>query len=119
MPPKKAEKQGGGKKPSATKIVEDRTFGMKNKKGAQTQKQIAQMTVSAKAGGTPEEKKGQQRKHRKRERRLRPRLRRRNPWNSSNPYRPKRYHSVSIQRQCSANFIKRATARKEESASSP
>src|ERR1700709_1370885 len=57
MPPKKAEKQGGGKKPSAAKIVEDRTFGMKNKKGAQTQKQIAQMTVSAKAGGTPEEKK--------------------------------------------------------------
>ncbi|POS86235.1 translation machinery-associated protein [Erysiphe pulchra] len=29
---------------------------MKNKKGAQTQKQIAQMTQSAKAGGTPEEK---------------------------------------------------------------
>src|SRR3978361_1808474 len=57
MPPKKSEKQGGGKKPSAAKIVEDRTFGMKNKKGAQTQKQIAQMTVSAKAGGTPEEKK--------------------------------------------------------------
>ncbi|KAI0998425.1 hypothetical protein K3495_g9770 [Podosphaera aphanis] len=57
MPPKKADKQGGGKKPSATKIVEDRTFGMKNKKGAQTQKQIAQMTQSAKAGGTPEEKK--------------------------------------------------------------
>ncbi|EPQ62055.1 Bgt-5087 [Blumeria graminis f. sp. tritici] len=57
MPPKKVEKQGGGKKPSATKIVEDRTFGMKNKKGAQSQKQIAQMTQSAKAGGTPEEKK--------------------------------------------------------------
>jgi hypothetical protein len=57
MPPKKVEKQGTGKKPSATKIVEDRTFGMKNKKGAQTQKQIAQMTQSAKAGGTPEEKK--------------------------------------------------------------
>ena len=57
MPPKKVEKQGGGKKPSATKIVEDRTFGMKNKKGAQTQRQIAQMTQSAKAGGTPEEKK--------------------------------------------------------------
>lgn len=57
MPPKKVEKQGAGKKPSAAKIVEDRTFGMKNKKGAQTQKQIAQMTQSAKAGGTPEEKK--------------------------------------------------------------
>lgn len=58
MPPKKADKgAGGGKKPSASKIVEDKTFGMKNKKGAQTQKQIAQMTASAKAGGTPEEKK--------------------------------------------------------------
>jgi Zinc finger C-x8-C-x5-C-x3-H type (and similar) len=57
MPPKKAEKQGAGKKPSATKIVEDKTFGMKNKKGAQTQKIIQQMTASAKAGGTPEEKK--------------------------------------------------------------
>ncbi|OBT65652.1 hypothetical protein VE03_05506 [Pseudogymnoascus sp. 23342-1-I1] len=57
MPPKKQEKQGGTKKPSATKMVEDRTFGMKNKKGAQTQRQIAQMTQSAKAGGTPEEKK--------------------------------------------------------------
>lgn len=58
MPPKKVDKApGGGKKPSATKIVEDRTFGMKNKKGAQTQKAIAQMTQSAKAGGTPEEKK--------------------------------------------------------------
>ncbi|KAL3421522.1 translation machinery-associated protein 46 [Phlyctema vagabunda] len=56
MPPKKVEKQGGGKKPSASKLVEDRTFGMKNKKGAQKQKQIAQMTVSAKAGGTPDEK---------------------------------------------------------------
>ncbi|KAG9248645.1 hypothetical protein BJ878DRAFT_326036 [Calycina marina] len=58
MPPKKgAEKQGGGKKPSATKIVEDRTFGMKNKKGAQAQKDIARMKTSAAAGGTPEEKK--------------------------------------------------------------
>ncbi|KAG0645923.1 DRG family-regulatory 1 [Hyphodiscus hymeniophilus] len=56
MPPKKVEKQGGGKKPSATKIVEDRTFGMKNKKGAQAQKVISQMKTSAKAGGSPEEK---------------------------------------------------------------
>ena len=58
MPPKKqqAEKQGGGKKPSAAKIVEDRTFGMKNKKGAQTQKQIAQLASSVKAGGSAEEK---------------------------------------------------------------
>lgn len=57
MAPKKVEKQGGGKKPSASKIVEDRTFGMKNKKGAQQQRQIAQMKQSAAAGGTPDEKK--------------------------------------------------------------
>lgn len=56
MPPKKAEKQGGGKKPSAAKIVEDRTFGMKNKKGAQTQKQIQQLASSVNAGGSAEEK---------------------------------------------------------------
>lgn len=58
MAPKKNEKGGGGggKKPSATKLVEDRTFGMKNKKGATAQKQIAQMTTNLKAGGSAEEK---------------------------------------------------------------
>lgn len=56
MPPKKAEKQGSGKKASATKQVEDRTFGMKNKKGAVAQKQIAQMTTNLKNGGTVEQK---------------------------------------------------------------
>ncbi|RCI14293.1 hypothetical protein L249_6115 [Ophiocordyceps polyrhachis-furcata BCC 54312] len=56
MPPKKAEKGGSGKKPSASKQVEDRTFGMKNKKGAVAQKQIAQMTTNLKAGGSAEEK---------------------------------------------------------------
>lgn len=58
MPPKKVEQV---KKPkvSASKLVEDRTFGMKNKKGAQAQKNIERMTHSAKAGGTPEEKKKQ------------------------------------------------------------
>jgi hypothetical protein len=60
MPPKKNDKNaaaGGGKKASASKMVEDRTFGMKNKKGAQAQKQIEQMTRNLKAGGNPEEKK--------------------------------------------------------------
>jgi hypothetical protein len=56
-PPKKNEKAAGGKKPSATKIVEDKTFGMKNKKGASAQKQIAAMTSSMKAGGSAEQKK--------------------------------------------------------------
>ncbi|PFH56574.1 hypothetical protein XA68_16288 [Ophiocordyceps unilateralis] len=56
MPPKKTDKGGAGKKPSASKMVEDRTFGMKNKKGAVAQKQIAQMTTNLKAGGSAEEK---------------------------------------------------------------
>ncbi|CAI6097066.1 hypothetical protein V2G26_015966 [Clonostachys chloroleuca] len=59
MPPKKGDKNagGGGKKPSASKLVEDRTFGMKNKKGAAAQKQIDQMTRNLKSGGSAEEKK--------------------------------------------------------------
>lgn len=58
MPPKKIEKPAGaGKKPSATKQVEDRTFGMKNKKGAVAQKTITAMTANLKAGGSAEEKK--------------------------------------------------------------
>ncbi|KAL1879987.1 hypothetical protein VTK73DRAFT_6377 [Phialemonium thermophilum] len=56
MAPKKNEKGGGGKKPSAAKVVEDRTFGMKNKKGAAAQKQIAQIASSIKAGGNAEQK---------------------------------------------------------------
>ncbi|KAJ9142316.1 Translation machinery-associated protein 46 [Coniochaeta hoffmannii] len=57
MPPKKADKAAGSKaKPSATKIVEDKTFGMKNKKGGAAQKQIAQLTSQMKAGGNAEQK---------------------------------------------------------------
>ncbi|KAF3077431.1 Translation machinery-associated protein 46 [Trichoderma lentiforme] len=56
MPPKK-EKPAGGKKPSAAKLVEDRTFGMKNKKGAQAQRQIQQMTANLKGSGSAEERK--------------------------------------------------------------
>lgn len=50
------KKDGGGKKPSANKVVEDRTFGMKNKKGAVAKKQIAQMTAQMQAGGNAEQK---------------------------------------------------------------
>ncbi|KAK4038103.1 hypothetical protein C8A01DRAFT_48225 [Parachaetomium inaequale] len=45
MPPKKADK--GGKKPDAKKIVEDKTFGMKNKKGGAAKKTIAQLEASS------------------------------------------------------------------------
>ncbi|KAB5582486.1 hypothetical protein GE09DRAFT_948542 [Coniochaeta sp. 2T2.1] len=58
MPPKKVEKAAGSKnKPSATKLVEDKTFGMKNKKGGAAQKQISQLTAQMKAGGNAEQKK--------------------------------------------------------------
>ncbi|KAH0498559.1 hypothetical protein TgHK011_005811 [Trichoderma gracile] len=55
MPPKK-EKPAAGKKPSAAKMVEDRTFGMKNKKGAQAQRQIQQMTANLKGSGSAEDR---------------------------------------------------------------
>lgn len=58
MPPKKNEKAVGGKvKPDAKKAVDDRTFGMKNKKGGAAQKQIQQLTAQMKAGGNAEQKK--------------------------------------------------------------
>ncbi|KAI6312175.1 hypothetical protein MCOR14_008319 [Pyricularia oryzae] len=55
MPPKKNDK-AGGKKPSVTKVVDDKTFGMKNKKGGAAQKQIAQLQAQAKSGGNAEQK---------------------------------------------------------------
>lgn len=59
MPPKKNDKGGQPKKPSAGKTVEDKTFGMKNKKGGAAKKQIQQMQAQAKSSGTPEEKRKQ------------------------------------------------------------
>ncbi|KAL6700362.1 hypothetical protein J3F84DRAFT_357938 [Trichoderma pleuroticola] len=56
MAPKK-EKPAAGKKPSAAKMVEDRTFGMKNKKGAQAQRHIQQMTANLQGSGSAEERK--------------------------------------------------------------
>ncbi|RYP83448.1 hypothetical protein DL769_001351 [Monosporascus sp. CRB-8-3] len=55
MAPKKKD-EGKGKKPSVTKIVEDKTFGMKNKKGAAAQRQIKQITSSAANSGSAEER---------------------------------------------------------------
>ncbi|KAI9703775.1 MAG: hypothetical protein M1836_007545 [Candelina mexicana] len=53
MPPKKDQPKT---KASSGKIVEDKTFGMKNKKGGAAQKTINQLQAQAKAGGTPDEK---------------------------------------------------------------
>ncbi|KAK3371273.1 hypothetical protein B0T24DRAFT_494554, partial [Lasiosphaeria ovina] len=54
MPPKKIEKVAGAKK--SAKSVEDKTFGMKNKKGSAAQKTIAALASSIKAGGNAEQK---------------------------------------------------------------
>ncbi|KAK3172273.1 hypothetical protein OEA41_005593 [Lepraria neglecta] len=53
MPPKKEEKKA---KPAAAKVVADKTFGMKNKKGAQAQKQIQAIQSQAAQAKTPEQK---------------------------------------------------------------
>src|SRR5271163_895282 len=52
MAPKKQQDQPKKAKPT----VDDRTFGMKNKKGGQAQRQIAQLQAMAKSNKTPEEK---------------------------------------------------------------
>lgn len=57
MPPKKNDKGNAPKK--AAKTVEDRTFGMKNKKGGAARKQIQQLQNQMKSSGTPEEKRKQ------------------------------------------------------------
>ncbi|KAH0563055.1 hypothetical protein GP486_002374 [Trichoglossum hirsutum] len=54
MPPKKD--QGKGKKPDPAKIVQDKTFGMKNKKGATAKKEIAKIQSQASSAKTPEQK---------------------------------------------------------------
>ncbi|KAH7040132.1 uncharacterized protein B0I36DRAFT_204819, partial [Microdochium trichocladiopsis] len=47
------------KKRDVNKLVDDKTFGMKNKKGGAAQRQIKQIAASAKNGGSAEEKKKQ------------------------------------------------------------
>ncbi|RPA84046.1 hypothetical protein BJ508DRAFT_47400 [Ascobolus immersus RN42] len=51
MPPK-----GKGEKPKAAKVVADKTFGLKNKKGAKVQKQVAQIAQQASQAKTPEQR---------------------------------------------------------------
>ncbi|MCJ1322459.1 hypothetical protein MMC15_007808 [Xylographa vitiligo] len=55
MPPKKAADKAA--KGSSTKVVEDKTFGMKNKKGAQAQKTVALYKSQAAQAKTPEQRK--------------------------------------------------------------
>ncbi|GAB0088380.1 Zinc finger CCCH domain-containing protein 15 homolog [Sergentomyia squamirostris] len=54
MPPKKVQPAGGSKKTEQKKkekIIEDKTFGLKNKKGAKQQKFITQVEKQVKSGG--------------------------------------------------------------------
>jgi hypothetical protein len=53
MPPKKQDNNAPKKKAT----VEDKTFGMKNKKGGAAKKQITQLQAQAKSNKSPEEKK--------------------------------------------------------------
>ncbi|KAJ8715906.1 hypothetical protein PYW08_013191 [Mythimna loreyi] len=55
MPPKKASSAGGASKKTEAKkkdkVIEDKTFGLKNKKGAKQQKFIQQVEKQVKSGG--------------------------------------------------------------------
>lgn len=54
MPPKKAPVGGPSKKTESKKkekVIEDKTFGLKNKKGAKQQKFIQQVEKQVKSGG--------------------------------------------------------------------
>ncbi|KAF4461447.1 translation machinery-associated 46 [Fusarium albosuccineum] len=56
MPPKKGKEPAPKK---GAKSVDDRTFGMKNKKGGAAQKEIARMSANLKNSGSAEEKRKQ------------------------------------------------------------
>jgi hypothetical protein len=62
MPPKNQDKKGG--KPSASKVVADKTFGMKNKKGGKAQRDIQRLQSQMSTAGTPEEKRKREEKAR-------------------------------------------------------
>lgn len=60
MPPKKAAADKPSKKNEAKKkekVIEDKTFGLKNKKGTKNQKYIAQVEKQVKSGGDPRTRK--------------------------------------------------------------
>jgi len=64
MPPKKADK-GPSKKneqKKKEKIIEDKTFGLKNKKGNKNQKFIAQVQKQVTSGGDPDRRKDEERR---------------------------------------------------------
>merc|ERR1712117_512117 len=58
MPPKKAANAPSKKteQKKKEKVIEDKTFGLKNKKGSKQQKFIAQVEKQVKSGGDPKKK---------------------------------------------------------------
>lgn len=83
MPPKKADNKPSKKNElkKKEKVIEDKTFGLKNKKGNKNQKYIAQVEKQVKSGGDPRAKKlrksgrlreNEKKKQRKRKKKKRP-----------------------------------------------
>ncbi|KAI5819454.1 hypothetical protein BZA77DRAFT_156348 [Pyronema omphalodes] len=62
MPPKQQDKKV---KPTAAKVVADKTFGMKNKKGGKAQKDIARLQSQVQNSGSDAEKKKREEKARR------------------------------------------------------
>jgi len=67
MPPKVSKKTEQKKK---EKIIEDKTFGLKNKKGGKQQKFIAQVEKTVKAGGNQETRKQELQRQKEKEKKL-------------------------------------------------
>ena len=66
MPPKNAPSKKTEQKAKA-KTIEDKTFGLKNKKGAKNQKYIANVEKQVKQGGNPDYRKAEAEKQKKKE----------------------------------------------------
>jgi len=66
MPPKNATSKKTEQKAKA-KVIEDKTFGLKNKKGAKNQKYVAMVEKQVKQGGNPDFRKQEEENRKKKE----------------------------------------------------
>ena len=66
MPPKNATSKKTEQKAKA-KVIEDKTFGLKNKKGAKNQKYVAMVEKQGKQGGNPDFRKQEEENRKKKE----------------------------------------------------
>merc|ERR1712025_968228 len=95
------------------KVIEDKTFGLKNKKGGKAQKFIANVEKQVKGGGNPDFRKQEAEKKRKRKKRKR----RRNVMPKCNLclkllQHHRRLKVVSIPSQCFVSFSSKIYAKK-------